>query len=221
MITSAGTSRRTRPQVITFEKKTTTKSTGHNVCAKIGQELHFHQVDAFSFPCKTLFLVIPGHVSHFWYLQSKINLPSCAENWGCHCTESLWETVIWSSSVHPSYLREEMHRASLCIPVFDVLMNCCSLAKRDRYDSSCLIVLDVSFCKSHLSDVRGLDLKTHMLMILIQGFYLFVETEEEISKPLEQCVTKEVTAQDWWRGGEVSLEGEARAHKMNSRLTHK
>lgn len=87
-----------------------------------------------------------------------------------------------------------MHRISLCIPVFDVLMKCCNLAKGDRYDSSCLIVLDVQFCKSQLSDVWGLDLKTHMLMILICSFYLFVQTEEEISKPLEQCVTKEVTA---------------------------
>lgn len=58
-------------------------------------------------------------------------------------------------------------------------------------------------------------------MILICRFYLFVETEQEISKPLQQCVTKEATAEDWWWGGEVSLEGEARAHKMNSRLTHK
>ena len=58
-------------------------------------------------------------------------------------------------------------------------------------------------------------------MILICRFYLFVETEEEISKPLEPCVTKEAMEQDWWRGGEVSLGGDARAHKMNSRLTHK
>ncbi len=87
-----------------------------------------------------------------------------------------------------------MHCISLCIPVFDVLMKCCDLAKRDRYDLSYLIVPDVEFCRSHLSDVWGWDLKTHLLMILIHSFYLFVETEEEISKPLEQCVTKEMTA---------------------------
>lgn len=87
-------------------------------------------------------------------------------------------------------------RTSLCIPSFDVLMKCCNLAKRDRYDFSCLIVLDVSFYKSQLSDVWGLDEKPHTLMILICGFYLFVATEEEISKAPRQRVTKEATAQD-------------------------
>lgn len=60
-----------------------------------------------------------------------------------------------------------------------------------------------------------------MLMILIFSFYLFVETEEEISKPSEHRVTKEATSERLMAGGEVSLEGGVRAHKMNSRLTHK
>lgn len=62
-----------------------------------------------------------------------------------------------------------MHRISLCIPVFDVLMKCCNLAKRDRYDSSCLIVLDVQFCKNQLSVRMGVGPKhTHANDINLQ-----------------------------------------------------
>lgn len=53
------------------------------------------------------------------------------------------------------------------------------------------------------------------------------EEEEETSKKKQKknlwqdARQKEVTAQDEWRAAEVSLEGEAKAHKMSSRQAHK
>lgn len=57
------------------------------------------------------------------------------------CADLPNKTLEWNRS----YFQATLRCISLCIPLFDVLMERRCLAKRDRYNSSRLIVADAHF----------------------------------------------------------------------------
>lgn len=87
--------------------------------------------------------------------------------------------------------REEVHSKVLGNATFDGLLQFSQNDSQATIHHAKLLWM-CSFFHSQLSDVARV--KIYMLMTLICRFYLFVKTEEELSKPLEQCVTREATA---------------------------
>lgn len=175
--------------------------------------------------------VIAKHVSHLRRPEG-VALPA-----GRH----LRANVKRESAAHLSCSWGEGRPISLRICLFDALMKCWNLAKRDRYNSSRLIVLDAYLCQPSVWRTRVGPENTHANDGNLRVFYLFVTTGKRRKRRCNRRRRKrrkmgyrkkgknlwqderqkEVTAQDGWRAAEVSLEGEAKAHKMSSRRAHK
>lgn len=84
--------------------------------------------------------------------------------------------VKWESGARLSYSWGEERRISLRIRLFDALMKCWNLAKRDRYNSSRLIVLDAYLCQPSVRCTRVGPKNTHANHANSRAFYLFATT---------------------------------------------
>lgn len=121
---------------------------------------------------KKVLQMIVGHVSRLR------NPEGVALQAGCH----LGANVKWESGTHLSCSWGEERPISLRIRLFDALMKCWNLAKRDRYNSSRLIVLDAYLCQPSVTCTRVGPENTHANGRNLRLFNLFVTTGKRRKK---------------------------------------